>query len=254
MPDQKHTIRSMETAFKIIDVLKQAETVRLTDLTSQVEFTKSTVHKHLQTLMQEGYVVKEADGYRLGLRFLEVGELARAQLELYETAKPEIDRLADETGELANLLIEEHGRGVYVYTAEGEDAVNLDTYPGKRVPMHGTALGKSILAYLPDDRVEAVLDRYGLDPITDQTLTDRDRLAQEFERIRERSGVAYEYEERVPGMSCVGAAVVTNDGSVHGAISVTGPVSRMATDRVENELQNKVRRAANIVAINLEYG
>jgi IclR family acetate operon transcriptional repressor len=107
-----------------------------------LDIPKSTIHNYLSTLVQEEYVVKDGSTYHVGIRFLEYGAYARVQLSIYEIATPEVDELAATTGELANLMVEEHGRGSYLHRARGDKAVQVEAYVGTRVPLHGTALGK----------------------------------------------------------------------------------------------------------------
>lgn len=152
---------------------------------------------------------------------------------------------------MANLLVEEHGRGVFLYRAKGADAVHMDTHAGKRVPLHTTGFGKSILAHLPAKRVETILDRHGLPSVTSGTITDRAALYEELETVRER-GYAYDDEERLEGLRCVAAPIVVNE-TVLGAVSVSGPKSRMQRDWYTDELPSLVMSAANVIEINSTY-
>lgn len=111
----------------------------------------SAVHNHLSTLAEHGFVTKTGEEYHLSLKFFELGGFTRNQVDLFKIAEPEIERLAEETGELVNLMTEERGMGVYLKRSKGQDALDLDTYVGMRVHLHTTALGKSILAHLPQN-------------------------------------------------------------------------------------------------------
>jgi DNA-binding IclR family transcriptional regulator len=186
------------------------------------------------------------------VKFLEFGEYARQQKKLFEVGKPELQDLADETGENANLMIEEHGLGVFLFTAEGDNAVELDTHHGYRVPLQTTALGKTLMAYMDEDEVHDILDRHGMPAITENTITDRDVLFEQFEEIRER-GYAIDLEERVRGMRCIGAPILGKEGNVLGAVSISGPKSRLQGQRFEDEIPNKVVRVANVIEVNMNY-
>jgi len=121
-------------------------------------------------------------------------------MEIYKIAKPEIDRLAEETGELANLLVEEHGLGSYLHRARGQDAVQVEAHVGTRVYLHSTALGKAILGHMPADRRDEILDRHGLPERTPRTTTEREELLAELETVREQ-GYAFDNGERFGGAS-----------------------------------------------------
>ena len=139
-----------------------------------------------------------------------------------------------------------------VATLKELDAVTPDTHTGKRRSLHNTALGKAILAHLPDDRVSEILDRHGLPAATPNTITDRDRLHETLAGIRER-GVAYCGGERVEGLRCVAAPVLGSDDEVLGAISVATPTTRLTGERFATEVHELVLQAANVVAINVTY-
>jgi DNA-binding IclR family transcriptional regulator len=148
-------------------------------------------------------------------------------------------------------MVEENGSGVHIYLSKGKNAVVFDTYTGRRYPLYNNALGKSILSQLSRERAETIVDRSGLTSTTDNTITDRDELWQELERIREQ-GVAFDDEERIDGLRCVAAPVVVDD-RVLGSISVSGPASRIKGELFRERLPEKVERTADIISININY-
>lgn len=252
MAPKANTITATRTSLRIVEALKRLDGAGLTAVADDLGIAKSTVHNHLQTLMDEGYITNEDGVYRVGLRFLELGEYKRNRMDIYETARPEVASLAEETGEMANAAVEEHGEGVYITRAKGTEAVTVDTYAGKRVNLHCTALGKTILAEFPEERVDAILDEHGLPARTENTITDRAELKTELADIRER-GYAYDREERLPGLRCVAAPVVPEDGEFVAAISVSGPTTRIKGDLFHKKIPELLRSAANVIEINLVY-
>lgn len=245
-------IKAVETTATILETIAELDGASLAELTDELEFTKGTVYNHLATLEDRQLVVKDGKEFRLGLQFFEYGEQVKNRHEIHEIGVPEVDKLAAETGELGNILVEEHGQGTYLYRATGENALSLDTGVGSRVYLHQTGLGKAILAHLSDERVHAIIDEHGLDPSTEHTLTTPEELFEELERTRDR-GHAFDMEERAKGVRCVAAPVITNDDRVRGAISVAGPASRMQGERLRETLPDMVERAADVVGINLSY-
>ncbi|WP_049983415.1 IclR family transcriptional regulator [Halorubrum sp. BV1] len=252
MPTDENTITATRTSLRIVEALKRLDGAGVTAVAKDLDMTKSTVHNHLKTLEDEGYVTNEGTTYRVGLRFLELGEYKRNRMDIYEKARPEVKALAEKTGETANAAVEEHGEGVYITRAEGTEAVTVDTYAGKRVKLHCTALGKTILAELPEERVDEILDTHGLPARTENTITDREELQAELATIRER-GYAYDREERLSGLRCVAAPVVPEDGGLVAALSVSGPTTRMQGDLFHTDIPELLRSAANVIEINLAY-
>ncbi len=109
MGDPKHPVRTVDRAMEIVEIIQKLDGAGVSEIAEQVDIGKSAVHNHLNTLVNREYLVKEGDKYQIGLSFLGLGAYARNRTEIYETARPEVDKLADETGELANLLVEKTG-------------------------------------------------------------------------------------------------------------------------------------------------
>jgi DNA-binding IclR family transcriptional regulator len=251
--EAKNPIKGTEKTIRVVETLREMDGAGVTELANRLGLSKGTVHDYLSTLRQHNYVVKEGNEYHVGLGFFELGEYARNRIRIYHVARPEVSKLAEETGEVANLLVEEHGLGVYLYRERGENAVTLDTHTGKRRYLHNTALGKAILAHLSEGRVEEILDRYGLPKANENTITDRDELYEELDAIRDR-GYAYCDQERVEGLQCVAVPLTScSDNRVLGAISVAGPSTRMKGDRISEEIPDKLLQAANVIEINVNY-
>lgn len=244
-------IRALRTSFRVLEALKALDGAGPSEVAHRLDMANSTVHDHLRTLERIGYVTFDGDVYEIGPRFLDLGGYARSRKKLFRIAEPEVQRLAAEVGHHANLMIEDGGMGVFLYIAKGENAVHLDTYEGMRVHLQTTALGKAILAHLPTERVDAILDRHGYPSVTGNTLTDREALFEDLEAIRER-GYAVDDEERINGIRCVSAPIRGEDG-VLGAVSVSGPTSRMRGERFERGVPDAVSSVANIIEVNVNY-
>lgn len=245
-------IQAIDRTFRIVEAVSELETAGVTELAAHVDLPKSTVHHHLLTLERAGYVVREDGEYRTGLKFLQIGERSRGQHALYEVARPEVEKLAEKTDELAGLMVEEHGEGVFIYRDSGSEAAHIDTGIGDRVPLHCTALGKVILAYLPDDRRDEIIDRHGLSPITENTITDRDVLLDQLAEIRERQ-IAFDDEERLNGLRSVAAPVFDGSGRIIGSISVAGPTHRMQGTYFSEELPELILGVANVIELNIQH-
>lgn len=245
-------LQTTETSLQIINTLKQMDGGRVTEVASRLDMPPSTVHNHLKTLENNEFVVKEADFYYLGLQFLNLGEYVRNRSESYLFAKEKVNQLAEETGGRAHFVVEEHGRGVYLYTSTGEYAIKAYSSVGKRVHLHVAAAGKSILAFLPKARIDEIIDRWGLPEETENTITDRETLYDELERIRNR-GYAFNREEHLKGINAVGVPVIRDDDQVVGAFSVSGPAHRMKGEYLEEELTDTLLGTSNELELNIIY-
>jgi DNA-binding IclR family transcriptional regulator len=244
----KHPVKATVRTLEIIAALKQLNWAGVTELADRLDTSKSVVHNHLSTLKEHDYVVKGKDGYSLGLRFLEMGGYRRNKMTLYRIGKPEVDAMAKETGELVNIAVEEHGQCVYLYRSRGAQSVHLDIHAGERAAMNTTALGKSMLAFMNDDRVDRIIEDGPLPATTKHSFTDPKALREELAATRER-GYAIDDEERLEGLRCV-SAPIRQAGEVLGAISVSAPTNRLKGDRLEQTVPDKVVSAANVIELN----
>lgn len=253
MPTQNspRTVQAVENVLEIIDVLQEETAAGVTEIADELDLSKGTVYSHLVTLLENEYVVKEGEKYQLSLKYLELGQRVVDEISGYEIIKEEINELAEESGELAQFATEEHGRAIYLYKTGGIDAVQTASLPGKREYLHCISLGKAMLAYMSEERVNEIIDQYGLPSATRNTITDRSELFDELADIRER-GYAYDKEEKIEGIRCV-AAPVQNNGEIFGAVSISGPSTRMQGDLYHEELPNMVMRSANVIEINTKF-
>jgi len=249
----RRTLATTRTSLAVVDRLKELDGARVTELAEEMDLAASTVHSHLATLEDAGYVVKDGDTYKLGLAFLNLGEYVRESHEYFSLAESKVEQLAEETGGRAHFIVEEHGRGIYIYTRSGKHAVETFSRDGRRLYLHRTAAGKAILAYLSRQRVEEILDRHGLPRRTSNTITDREELFEELRAVRERDGIAFNTEEQVRGIRAAGAPVRDPNGVVIGALSVSGPTHRMKGDRLHEEVPDIVLGTANELELEIEY-
>lgn len=252
--DNTHSrsVKATGTAFTIIESLQRLGGGGVTEVSEDLGLAKSTVHKHLATLEDEEYVTKHNGTYELGLKFLDHGWWAKNNLAIAKAVKPALKEIAQETGEVAWLLVEEHGRAVYLCKEMGEHAVQTNGRIGKREYIHALSGGKAMLAYLPKERVNEIINQHGLPKRSKNTIIDQEDLFEELEKIRERNGIAYNDEEVIDGLRAV-SSVIRCNGEVQGSIGVAGPVNRMTGKRYREKLTNTVSGAASEVELRLSY-
>lgn len=248
----KNRVQSVDRTFEILETIRDREEVGITEVAEQLAVSKSTVHNHLNTMEARGYVVNEDGMYRLGLRLLSFPNTLQKSHQLYQTAKDEVDELVERTGERSQVLVEEDGYGVYIYQQTDDRALTTNSKVGTRVDLHSSAIGKSMLAFQPEEKVERILNRDGLPARTKNTITSQEAFEAELKRIREE-GVAFDDEEGIEGMRCVAAPIRNEDSVSVGAISVSGPCTRIMGERFESTLPREVERAAQAIEIKYRY-
>lgn len=250
--DDVETVATSETLLEIVELLKMQEGTGITEVATELGYAKSTVHRHVSTLESLGYLIRTDEGYRLGLRFLELGRQAQGRYRGYRLAKDKVEEIANETGERVQFIVEEHSEAVYVWRSHGERAVRTDPGVGSRIPLYATAAGKSILAHVPQPELEALIEQFDFEQLTDETITDPDDLRDELDAIRER-GYSFNREENLDSLRAVGVPVLGANDEVLGALSVSGPSHRMKGERLQEELPDLLLGAANELQLNIAY-
>ena len=246
------TVEAVQNSCTILEELQHTNGAGVTELSDRLDMSKAGVHSYLATLKQNEFVVKDGSTYKLSLRFLDFGESAKQNLDLYDVVQKEVAALAESTGEVAQFMVEEHGWGIYICKERGESAVQTASYMGDRKHLHCTGVGKAILASLPRKQVETIVDKRGLPRRTDNTITNQEDLYDELDEINKR-GVAFDNEEILEGLCCVAVPVISQEKGLLGAISVSGPTSRIQGTRLREELPETVRDTANVIQINSSH-
>lgn len=250
MTEAKNPVQAVQRTLEILDVLRATGGARVTEVAREVDVSKGTVHCHLATLEENGYVINEGDKYKLGLRFIDLAHHAKNRIGIFDVTTSEVDTLAEESGELALFTVEEDGEGICLYTAEGENAVQTEIYVGYRNDLYHTAVGKAMLAHMTEEKRDRLISEMEFKQLTPRTITDEHVLREELAAIREE-GIAYNHGETIQGLVGAGAPIRDQDGTVYGAVSIIGPVRRMGEDRLEGEIPEMIRRAVNIIEINI---
>lgn len=247
-------LKTVNLTCEILQTLKEVERAGVTELSERLGLSKGAVYNHLVTLRENRLVVKEDDSYQLGLRFVNFGEFVKNQSILFQEGVGETDDLATETGEYAHLMALQNGEGIQIYRAQGANAVGDEYYHRKQEsadPLYYTATGKAVLAFMPENEVERILEERPLTAQTKHTVTDRETLREELSRIRER-GFAWNDEEQFLGLRAVGAPIRDRDDQVLGAVSISGPISRISNEQFEDEIPKAVIEASNIIELNIQ--
>lgn len=246
------TIRATSNSIAIIEAIRRLDDARMTDIAEEIDMAKSSVHDHLYTLIDHEYVVKREDVFYLGFKFLDHGMHARDRGDVHEQAAGKVRELAEKTGEKAQFVTEEFGRGVFLYSEAGAQGVQAHTRVGSRIHLHSTASGKAILAHLPPERVDEILDKWGVPKQTGSTITDRELLRDELSEIRDR-GLAYNEGENIRGVWAIGAPVRKDGDTILGAVSLSTPMSRVQDESVEKELSNALLESVNELELNIAH-
>ncbi|ASA96086.1 IclR family transcriptional regulator [Anoxybacillus flavithermus] len=228
-------VKSVSRALQIVDMVSNyRHGVGVTEIAKQIGIHKSSVYRLLSTLVEHGYIEQdeETERYKLGYKFLEMSSKLLESIDLRKEAKPYLRELEQMTNEVVHLVVYDQGEVIYIEKLDGNETLRMHSKVGKRAPMHCTAVGKAILAHLPKHVVMDVLERKGLPPHTDYTITEREVLFHELECVRKR-GYALDLEENEYGIRCIAVPIFDHTKQVVAAVSVSGPTIRMTDERLE---------------------
>ncbi len=251
-----YSIQTVTNALSLLETFDDAESLGVSEISRRLGLHKNNVFRLLATLEERGYIEQEAGGdrYRLGVRCLDLGQTFLRSRSLMREAQPLLDALSAAVGENPNHA--QPGRGfevVHAAAAQPERLLIAGIRTGRRLPAYCTALGRALLAFSDDAVREAFDRRLAVDPPRARsaaTVTDRIKLVEQL-RNTASAGFAIDLGECEDGLSCAAAPVIDGLGRLVGALSITGPSSRLGEDRLLGSIAPVVVDHANTLASRL---
>ncbi|HEY7095775.1 MAG TPA: IclR family transcriptional regulator [Terriglobales bacterium] len=248
-------VQVINRVLDIVEILADQEEggLRLTELATKVNLPTSTVYRLVTLMVRRGYIEQddETQRYTLGLKVVELYGKRQGQVQLWRLAPPLMDKLSQCTGELVQLAVLSEGEMFYILTHDGTKIPRLHTPVGSRSPVHCTALGKAVLAYLSEPEVRAIVEEKGLEKYTARTIDTLENLLIALKQIRER-GYAIDYGEQFEELTCVGAPILDARSRAVAAVSVSIPISRLQLQNLDG-LAEQVTGTAREISTRLGY-
>jgi DNA-binding IclR family transcriptional regulator len=232
VPAPTYAVQSLERAAALLRSFSAAEPeLTIGDLARRSGLPRSTVHRLVVNLVRLGFLARDphTDRYRLGLLLAELGAVALSRMGLRDKARPIMQRLADETGEVVCLAVLEQKRSVYIEVVEGHHGLRLRASVGSTAPLHASATGTTLMAEMSEADVRRVAAQTGLPRLTSRTLTDVDSLLKRLAAIRAR-GYAIDDGESEEGLTGLAAPVRSPAGEAAAALVIAGPGARVLAD------------------------
>lgn len=251
----KYPVKSLAKALRILDTVGRFQHgTSIATLSKELKMGKSTVHRLLATLRDFDLIWFDpaTSNYALGSRILRWSDLLVQQNLLVRHGLPILRDLVSAGRETANLAILDGTDVLYVAQFESMERLRLSEAVGTRQPAHSTALGKAILATMTEEELDQFYGKVdGLKGLTLNTITDRRRLKEHLRKVR-NEGVAYDFEENVAGVVCLGAVVRNFTSKPIGAMSVSLPIQRLRGDSLIT-LKEHLLEAVNRLSAELGY-
>lgn len=245
-------MQSLTRGLRVLGIIAAAEKpMRFTDLLTVADIPKGTLHRVLQTLVEDRFAMLDTrdQSYRLGSRTFELAHRVWDQFDLRGAAEPELVRLRDATGEAVRLGILDAGAILYIDQRENPQAIRIANGVGQRVAVHASALGKAIAAHLNVADRRALFADSSYNAFTDRTIVTASDLDHQLNLIKAR-GYAISVDELHEGISAVAAPILDHRAEPLGAIGIVGPSFRLDEARL-HALGRDVIEAARRISGNI---
>ena len=257
-PKSDYAIQAVNNAFRMLEAFYSEPELGVTDLSRRLGLHKNNVFRLLATLQESGYIEQNlaTECYRLGTRCLELGSAFSRDHTLLKRARAILEELTERTGETAHIGVLRDYEVVHLDGVVAGQLLLCALRVGQRLPVHCTALGKSLLASSDPKLIESygkkLAAEAALAPRTPATIIDVQKLLDEFGTVSAQ-GFAVDREECEPGVSCVAAPVYDASGAVTAALSISGPTSRLTSRALHGALGQAVMASAERLSEELGF-
>ncbi|MGB3634089.1 MAG: IclR family transcriptional regulator [Rubrobacteraceae bacterium] len=246
------SVQSVDRAITVMELLSSQGWSGVTEVANELDIHKSTAYRLLATLRDRGLVEQDSgtEKYRLGFGVVLLASTVTAELDIVRYAQPICERLSDETEETVTVTALEDDEAVIIHQSISTSSMMAVDWSGWHTPLHASAAGKVLLAYMPEKQRQHIL-RKPLEELTEHTVTDRDVLQQQLQEIRD-TGYGCTIEELEVGINAVGAPILAADGAVIAAVAISGPVFRLPAESVP-EMGELVKKTAAEISRSLGF-
>lgn len=228
--EPRSPVPSLTRALRVLDALTEDPVERnLSELSRELQIPSASLWRILKVLVDQGYVIfdKKRRTYRLGFKLMYMGNLLLNGSRFRSQGREYLRRLADRTGETAELDVRIRDQLVLIDQVTSPHAVYLYSHVGSAMPFfHATAPGKIYLAHTEPDKRRSVMRKLGFPRLTPRTIQDLDALEKELETVR-ALGYAVDREEMREGVGRVAAPVLDPSGAVIACLAVACPAFRL---------------------------
>jgi DNA-binding IclR family transcriptional regulator len=249
-----YDVAVLQKALDLLEVLADEPDLGLSELSEKTGASKASTYRMLSTLESRGFVVKRGDTrkYAPGAQLVALSCAVVARLDLAKAARPYMEELKRISNETINLGILADGQVLYVSIMESERGLRMAAHVGARDALHSTSLGKAILSALPTAEARQLLSAYRRLSATPHTIVGLDAVMEDLAEVARR-GYSIDNEENEVGARCVGVPIRDLSGRAIGALSVSGPATRIP-DEVIADLGVRLQGAAEGIEEQMGYG
>ena len=248
-----YSIDAVQRCLQLLRLFGQAPAgLRATEVAKLSGLPTSTVYRFLANLETAGFITFNTTGkYHLDLACFSLGQTALSHLDIRRLSLPYLKALNEHTHETIHLLVRQGLSAVYIEKLDSPQLPNTLSRIGVSVPLYCTAVGKVLLAYLPDEDLSRALRQIPPRSQTPHTINNTQELRRQLERVR-KCGHSFDLEENEPHIRCVAAPIWDHAGTVNASLSISGPAKRMPVTRLR-ELAPVAQEAGIRISRELGY-
>jgi IclR family transcriptional regulator, KDG regulon repressor len=229
MPDENHS-NSIERTLSILELVTASQKgLSNADLSRRLHIPKSSASYILRVLEKRGYLSREDSGrYRIGLKLVSLTSGALTHLDFREIAKPVMAEFIKKSRlPEVHLAVLDNGRAVYVEKIEANNSfIKMDIWVGHRLPIHTTAIGKILVAYLPEKEILHILEMRGMEKKTKKSIVNPHKFLQELEKVR-KYGYAIDDEENAENVRCLAAPIYDSNNKIIAALGTSTIINQL---------------------------
>jgi DNA-binding IclR family transcriptional regulator len=245
---------AVERALTMLETVAQSsEGLSNAEISRRLKIPKSSASYILRTLESRGYFARDSESgkYRVGLKILNLSRGALGGIDVRGVALPIMRRLMQQTSLTCHLAVLDGPEAVYIEKVEPETFIRMDTWVGRRMRVHATSVGKAIVAHIPQQELEQILRKSGMEKRTAKTITTLPRLLKELEQVRDQ-GHAVDDEENNLGARCVAAPIFDDHGVIVASIGLSGTTQQVSPQTMPHIVE-ALKNAARHISMGMGY-
>lgn len=245
---------AVERALAMLEaVAQEPEGLSNAEISRKLQIPKSSASYILRTLEKQAYLNRDVESgkYRVGLKILSLSRGALSGIDVREVALPIMRHLMEKTNLTCHLAILDGPDAVYIEKVEPQGFIRMDTWVGRRMRVHATSVGKSLVAYISQEKLQKILADRGMEKRTAKTITTLPRLLKELEKVRAQ-GYSVDDEENNMGARCVGAPIFDQSGNIEAALGLSGTINQVNPNTMPRILE-ALKDAARHISMQLGY-
>lgn len=252
---QDTTSKAVERALSMLELVAESKQgLTNADISRRLKIPKSSASYILRVLENREYLKRAESGkYLIGLKMMSLKSNALTHVDVREVAKPVLNAFLKKSRlPEAHLAILDNGRAVYIEKVEAEESfIKMDIWVGHRLPVHTTAIGKALVAFLPENEILSILELRGMEKKTKKSITTPEKFLKEAEKVR-KFGFAVDNEENAAGVRCIAAPIFDSEGRVVAAIGTSSTILQIDKKNLSTYVK-LIKESASAVSHNLGF-